>query len=540
MGSQLCPLLLTPGSNSFWKRAHRQVVTRVSQERRQLTVPVRELSRPRSQNHSFQSFHLNQTEITLPLNSPRPSFTFGKDAIRNSIDELRRPLRMSKRTASTLSIGAPSGFRRVDPPLHRVQSFRPLELSIYLPGRELPELPTFEAEFGDLSELLECPERALVKSRSETLLSRTSTSFSIPRKPLASRWQSMEDSRDSIDSRYAFPDNGSIISRPQSVYQHVLLPKSTQDFLDSLDRGLPQPPVLHIRSGSEPIYPVRRRASDQNMRLWTHLEERNNLERELEGECFAGVNSPSHRPNFESGRPLSAALTSHPTNLPAIKTRRQEGKRSLTASSLPNIYEQRSPSDTPPMPIPPMQYARPSLTLEPPTPANATRPKAYSLEIDLSPTDVAAIAQISHWNPAYLEDGDTDPLVQDVPESETKRDLHRPDTALTTATTTESEQYSNSEPQTPELIYPMSEATSPIDTPQLTSPWTTPGSISGPQHAVRRASSPPAYDDDGEDGDGEGNIPSRALSYDDRDEKARSRIEVLGIGITTGGIGEAF
>ncbi|KAL8784730.1 MAG: hypothetical protein Q9195_008912 [Heterodermia aff. obscurata] len=67
----------------------------------------------------------------------------------------------------------------------------------------------------------------------------------------------------------------SIHRRPSITPSH-----NTQDFLDVLDARLPQsPPLSRSKSGPEPVYTLYRRASEQSLRLRTHLEERQQIER---------------------------------------------------------------------------------------------------------------------------------------------------------------------------------------------------------------------------------------------------------------------
>ncbi|KAL9587677.1 MAG: hypothetical protein Q9203_003428 [Teloschistes exilis] len=196
----------------------------------------------------------------------------------------RRASTAARRSTSRRpTIGAPSDFRRVELPRGRIPQFRPLQLSIYLVGNELPALPTFEdEEEGDKSGLA-YPVQALVKSKSDSMLSRPSTAFSIPRKPVPSRTASMDQTRRSTESRYTINE---MISGAESRSIHrrpsIATSQSTQDFLDALDTRLPQsPPALKPKLGPEPIYTLYRRASEQNLRLRTHLEERDQLERQL-------------------------------------------------------------------------------------------------------------------------------------------------------------------------------------------------------------------------------------------------------------------
>lgn len=206
------------------------------------------------------------------------------------------------------TIGAPSDFRKVQSgrisPLRRSPSFRPLQLSIYLPGNELPELPIFwkddieeqdededEDDFG-----LNRPTQALVKSKSDPILLRhPSSSFSIPRKPVASRSSSIDaTSRFSMSSCFTFNTLNDLNTQPKSRSTDRLRSGSierrqsvatTQEFIDALDCQFPRPPPpAALRSNSatpEPGFTIYRRASEQSLRLRTHLEERQSLEKRL-------------------------------------------------------------------------------------------------------------------------------------------------------------------------------------------------------------------------------------------------------------------
>lgn len=115
------------------------------------------------------------------------------------------------------------------------------------------------------------------------MLLRPSTAFSIPRKPVPHRTASMDQSRYSMESHYTFsepiagPESKSVHRRPSVIARH-----NTQDSLDALDTCLPQtPPSLRSKPGPEPVYTLYRRASEQSLRLRTHLEERSQIERRL-------------------------------------------------------------------------------------------------------------------------------------------------------------------------------------------------------------------------------------------------------------------
>lgn len=240
-------------------------------------------------------------------------------------------LTMASRTSSRASsvprrgssrrptIGNPYDFRRAEsPPLRRTPAFRPLQLSIYLPGNELPELPRFvEDEDEEDGAGLAKPVPALVKSRSDPILSRQSTSFSIRRKPVASRTSSLDAPRFSMDSGLTLIDSIPR-SRSRSVDQlrsggkdrrpSIATSQSARDFLDVLNAPLPPLPRLpqathHPDTGPETSYSLYRRASDQSLRLRAHLEERQQIERRLP-ECdtimeerspISPLSSPFHR-----------------------------------------------------------------------------------------------------------------------------------------------------------------------------------------------------------------------------------------------------
>ena len=180
------------------------------------------------------------------------------------------------------SIGAPYDFKKVEP--SRERGFRPLTLSIHIPGNELPLLPEFDDAICDQNAGLTFLPPALTKVRSESMLSRPSTAFTIPRKPVPPRAVSMDVSRSSIESRYTTNEIGrasqSLHGRPS-----ITASQSTLDFLDVLDTQLPHPPpLIHSKTGPGPVYTLYRRASEQSLRLRTHLEERSQIERRFQ-EC---------------------------------------------------------------------------------------------------------------------------------------------------------------------------------------------------------------------------------------------------------------
>lgn len=265
------------------------------------------------EQRSDSSRSLPQHAFPNPLTSHRPSTPHTDRMSRLSVSSsTMRPLSRlsfsSTRSAPRRpNIGAPSDFRRVQSgrisPVRKTSTFRPLQLSIYLPGNELPQLPTcwdnFVKEVYNEIEELERPAPVLVKSKSEPMiLRRESSSLSIPRKPVASisSYTTFDASHFSMDSNitqqtlsalndFPKPPKSRSPDAPRTSIQDrrssIATTKSTQDFLDALDSRLPLPPPAVVRTNSEPTSAIYRRASEQSLRLRTHLEERESLEKRL-------------------------------------------------------------------------------------------------------------------------------------------------------------------------------------------------------------------------------------------------------------------
>ena len=200
-----------------------------------------------------------------------------------------------RRSASRrLMIGEPADFRRVCvSPVPRLSAFRPIQLSIYTPGNELPKLPIFSDDPEDDDDIpvvteVPRPPQALMRVRSDTLPIRTVSNFSIPRKPLASRQSSVDVPKRSIDSEMTIaepmwrPRTSSLYHmRPRRVGSaNSLGSRSNQDFVEMLNAPLPplpRLPVLNVTPTdpfAELTSSIVRRASDQSKRLQTHLQER--------------------------------------------------------------------------------------------------------------------------------------------------------------------------------------------------------------------------------------------------------------------------
>ncbi|KAH0539126.1 hypothetical protein FGG08_004297 [Glutinoglossum americanum] len=190
----------------------------------------------------------------------------------------RRP-----RTEPRPSISAPSDFRRVESFRRPGATFRPLELSIYLPENRLSPLPLFST--NDLNTELEYPAPVAFSQRRDSLLSNSQYSvsrgnFRIARKPVA---LSPDGGRRSSDTR-STPSTTDSEWLAQPLCPRPNLPESasSQDLIAALEEKLPKsPPPTRPRSNTEPSPILHNRDSEQYRRVYAALEERMDLERRL-------------------------------------------------------------------------------------------------------------------------------------------------------------------------------------------------------------------------------------------------------------------
>jgi len=291
------------------------------------------------------------------------------------------------------TISSPSDFRRVEGTLEDPSPprFRPLQLSIYIPGNELPPLPTFNPEDFEALRALASPRAAHVvkRSQSDTILSRRcSTGLAIAPRPLILAPRRRISTAESF---YSSDDDGaslspSMLDRAHSIYVEAVsslpqgqgqstLPASQQQFLSLLDDG-PRPPVplkvskLRTRSRSRSRSPpVRRNASDQNNRLRAHLAEREQMEsrlqdfdtiveeweKDISGSVSAG--SEGGRPSLSraSSNTSTVSSASHAESTVLGTMERTLARRSYNAQytkSAPHLPYSHRPDPTTPPPVP--------------------------------------------------------------------------------------------------------------------------------------------------------------------------------------------
>ena len=247
-------------------------------------------------------------------------------------------LRTSRQSIShRRKVSEPIDFRRISiSPVPRLPSFRPIQLSIYIPGNELPKLPIFNEDPEDARDLnlmsdISRPPQAVMRSTSDPLLTRSPSNFSIPRKPVASRQSSMDGTIRSIGSDLTLTD---AVWRPRTsslCYSRSRRPsvatnatsRSNKEFLDMLNAPLPALPSLQTAkpptSSSENASSVVRRASEQSKRLQTHLQERGQVDaRSPDCSTIAEEKSPISpmSPTASSPAAQEVELSSTPASQP--------------------------------------------------------------------------------------------------------------------------------------------------------------------------------------------------------------------------------
>lgn len=314
---------------------------------------------------------------------------------RASVHTLTRP-RKSHSKVRRLSISGPTDFRHASgydgadgmqsmlddasEPVRRRRSFRPLELSIYLPDGRLSPLPDFELdEWGEMPRM---PAEVLVRnrdSRTNSVLSDPATSsYLVQRKPVGtgSRRSSVHSTR-SVQSR---PLSGTMSTLPflqeESKTRTESIRSSTPSELRR--RGTLSPPRIlsrlpspsRARSNTAPTRPasLRRVRTDVD----EAIRELNTIVEERRADAYRSRNQS---PAFLNRPPMSPS-----SHVPAIAPSLRVHVRSETLSDIGSAFS--VPLVTKPLPSPPQpsrngQLPR-RLTLAPP-------PRTFSGPLDSNP-----------------------------------------------------------------------------------------------------------------------------------------------------------
>jgi len=199
-------------------------------------------------------------------------------------------------------IGAPTDFRRVTEPLPtRRRSFRPLELSIYLPNGRLSPLPDFNtSEWETKLPQLRAPAPAFLRYTSgDAELTRN---FSIKRKPVSMPEPVTRPFSESLDGTFRVED-GPGPTLDAAIPHHT---GSDESDRTPMLLGSPSPHAGHTRSQTEPIVLPRksslRRSKEDTIEvavreLNTIVEERrHSAMRRARNEAGSEARSPTHIP----------------------------------------------------------------------------------------------------------------------------------------------------------------------------------------------------------------------------------------------------
>ncbi|KAG5299927.1 hypothetical protein I7I50_06531 [Histoplasma capsulatum G186AR] len=115
----------------------------------------------------------------------------GRTLASRATDRISTRRKTNKRFSHTPTISNPSDFRRLHPPASRLESFRPLELSIYQPGNRLSDLPEFDLfdidNFNRFKQLRPKPPAKVFSPEDSSAIHGPSvSSFKVRRKPVGS------------------------------------------------------------------------------------------------------------------------------------------------------------------------------------------------------------------------------------------------------------------------------------------------------------------------------------------------------------------
>jgi hypothetical protein len=136
-------------------------------------------------------------------------------------------------------IGPPSDFRKLDPIRHRREPFHPLELSIFLPGSRLSDLPEFDKlALRDAAQLSPPPKALSAHPGGPHRCCSESASFRLPRKPVGSGSR-----RSSLASVEQLADQGKESTNPLIPHFSVRMP-------DTVSEGAP---LRQFRPRSRPL-----------------------------------------------------------------------------------------------------------------------------------------------------------------------------------------------------------------------------------------------------------------------------------------------
>ena len=371
-------------------------------------LPRAEPVSPRPATSQSVSRHVSQWVATSRDFASRASS-------RASVHTLTRP-RKSHSKIRRLSISGPTDFRHdsgydgaegmqsmlddASEPIRRRRSFRPLELSIYLPDGRLSPLPDFE--FDEWGEMPQMPAEAIVRNRDSRTNSITldpaTSSYLVQRKPVGSgSRRSSVQSTQSVQSR---PLSGTLSTIPLLQQERKSQAESTRSSTPSQlqRRGTLSPPRMlsrlpspsRARSNTAPTRPasLRRVKTDVD----EAIRELNTIVEERRADAYRSRNQS---PAFTNRPPPSPS-----SHVPAIAPLLRMHVRSETLSDIGSAFS--VPLATKPLPPPPppgfgqlprrLTLAPPSRTFSGPLDSNPITPPTPTV-----PTPTTPIHRLGAW-----------------------------------------------------------------------------------------------------------------------------------------------
>ncbi|KAF2684011.1 hypothetical protein K458DRAFT_389234 [Lentithecium fluviatile CBS 122367] len=300
---------------SQWYSNGRDLATRASSRTSQYT-----LTRPR------KSHSRSRPRISRPMDVRHEEGFDGSEGIQSMLDEAPMPIR-------------------------RRRSFRPLELSIYLPDNRLSPLPDFlEAEWEEMTGL-KMPEQVMLRNRDSRTNSTTSDpatpSYIIPRKAVgSSSRRSSVQSQVSLQSRPPSETPPFILPEPTGRSDPLFSPRSSLRRSRTSGTSTPTGRILspsRMRAQTAPSRPASLRKT--KMDIDDEVRELNTIVEERRADAYRNANL---KPSFINRPPISPS-----SHVPAIAPSRILSVRSETLSDIGSAFSQ--PFVSKPLPTPPQQ-----------------------------------------------------------------------------------------------------------------------------------------------------------------------------------------
>ncbi|KAF2435898.1 hypothetical protein EJ08DRAFT_294030 [Tothia fuscella] len=315
---------------------------------------------------SSTSMHSRTRSWLMNERSQSGDWIHSRPSRSSSISTLMRPWTSQSRRPI---IGAPTNFRRVTEPVPpmptRRRSFRPLELSMYLPERSVSPLPDFRlgGDWEEKLEQLQRPQAAVV--RRETLDNSELEEYKTPRKSLSLGMSLNQYRREvlsepfmltvehgpgpTLDSTLEMNPRISDLPRIESNRTPTLIPAQIEEMAASArpwsarsSMRSPSPFSLRSRSNTDLLMPIRKPSLRRSKTdtVDDAIRELNTIVEEKRVKALTVARND-----------MDSIPTSPTTHVPAIAPRMQVRARSETLSSIGSAFTVAVPK---PLPVPPI------------------------------------------------------------------------------------------------------------------------------------------------------------------------------------------